>query len=96
MGTSITANLFTTVMLEWQDERGHYHECEVEVDYTCDGEDVNVTKLHFLGNVDSISDDEIDDQVHDAVMDIAHEAYAEWMADYGEYLSEQAADRRAA
>lgn len=93
---ALTANLFTTVMLEWQDERGREHEAEVEVDYTCDGEDVNVTKLHFLGNVDTISDDEIDEQIYDALNDTAHDAYAEWLDGYGEWLSDQAEDRRAA
>jgi len=89
-----TANLFTTVTLEWQDERGRYHDAEVEVDYTYDGEDLNIVKIEALGNTDSIDDDDFDNQVWEAVSECADEAYAEWFADYGDWLYEQAKDRR--
>ena len=91
-----TPQLFATVMLEWQDERGRYHEAEVEVDYTYNGEDLNIINTRPLTSTDSIGDDDFDDQVWEAVTDLADEAYAEWEADYGEYLRDAAEDRRAA
>lgn len=91
-----TPQLFATVMLEWQDERGRYHEAEVEVDYTYNGEDLNIISTRPLTSTDSIGDDDFDDQVWEAVTDLADEAYAEWEADHGEYLRDAAEDRRAA
>ena len=89
-----TANLFTTVTLEWQDERGRYHDAEVEVDYTYDGEDLNIVKTRPIGDTDSLDDDWYDEQVWESVSEYADEAYAEWQADYGDWLYEQAKDRR--
>jgi len=89
-----TPQLFATVMLEWQDERGRYHEAEVEVDYTYDGETLKIGKLHIVGNTDSMDDDDLDNQVWEGVEAVCDEAYAEWLAEYGEWLSDQAQDRR--
>lgn len=90
---NLTAKLSTSATLEWQDERCRQHECEVEIDYTFDGEDVKITGLNWLGNSDSLDDYTADEMIHDAVMDVAPEAYAEWLAEYGEYLADLASDR---
>lgn len=89
------ANLFATVNVSWCD-RHWERECEVEVDYTYDGEVLKIGKCSFLGNTDSADDDDLENQIWEAVEQVCDEAYAEWLADYGEYLRDAAEDRRAA
>jgi hypothetical protein len=91
-----TAHLTATVMIEWQDYRGNDRECEVEVGYTYDGDDLNIGKCNYLGSVETIGDDELDELIYEAVADLADDAYAEWQAEYGEYLRDAAEDRKAA
>jgi hypothetical protein len=90
-----TANLFATVSLSWLDRKGNDRDCDIEVDYTFDGETLKITKaIAFDVDPDNIPD--FDEALWDAVMEQADEAYAEDQAEYGEWLSDQAEDRRAA
>jgi len=93
--TRPTAHLSTTLTVYWTD-RSHERECEVEVDYTYDGETLKIIKSQALGNTDSCDDDWYDEQLWEGVSEVCDEAYADWCADYGDYLYEQARDRRAA
>lgn len=90
-----TANLSTTVNVYWCD-RNRDLDAEVEVDYTFDGETIRITKQHIVGNTDSMDDDDLDNQVREGVEAVCDEAYAEWLAEYGEYLRDAAEDWRAA
>ena len=92
---ALKANLFTTVILNYEDHRGYERETQVEVDYTFDGEELNIVKTHCLDDWDDSAGDFFD-LVFEAVEEEAAEAYAEWRADYGEWLYEQAQDREAA
>ena len=89
------ANLFTTVVLNYEDHRGYERETQVEVDYTFDGDELTIVKTHCLDAWDDSAGDFFD-MVYEAVEEEASEAYAEYMADYGEWLYEQDMDRRAA
>lgn len=91
--TNPTAKLSTTVNVYWCD-RHWERDAEVEVDYTYDGETIKIGKLHIVGNTDSMDDDDLDNQVWEGVEAVCDEAYAEWLAEYGEWLSDQAQDRR--
>ena len=91
-----TAKLFTTVSIEWSDFRGRDCGCDVEVDYTFDGEDLRIIKTKFIGSVDTGYDgDMLDELVWEAVNDEADESYGEWLADLGDWQYEQARDRAA-
>ena len=87
------AKLSTAVNVYWCD-RHWERDAEVEVDYTYDGETIKIGKLHIVGNTDSMDDDDLDNQVWEGVEAVCDEAYAEWLAEYGEWLSDQAQDRR--
>lgn len=88
-----TAHLSTTVTVYWTD-RNHERDCEVEVDYTYDGETLTIKKSLALGDTDSCDDDWYDEQIWEGVGEIADEAYAEWLAEYGEYLRDADNDRK--
>lgn len=79
-----TANLFTRIDLDWIDPRGCDRECEVEVDYTFDGETLHIVKTNPIGSVSGIGEWDFDELVWEAVNEVADEAYAEWLADYGD------------
>jgi hypothetical protein len=90
-----TSKLFTTVTICWIDRRGTERDCDVEVGYTFDGEDMNVASSRAIGyDHDDIPD--FDELVWQATNKRADEAYAEWQAEYGEYLRDQQIDREAA
>lgn len=91
-----TANLFTRVIIDWVSPGGYEREVEVEVDYTFDGDELRITKTVLLGMAIGIGEWELEEAVWEAVSDQADEAYAEWVQDYGDYLYEQAIERRAA
>lgn len=91
---ALTANLFTRVILTWEDSHHYERELEIEVDYTFDGDTLNITRTTFLGTPVGIGDWELDEAIWEAVSEQAPEAYAEDCAEYGEYLSDQALDRR--
>lgn len=89
-----TANLSTSTTVYWSDERGRERECEIEIDYTFDGESIKLGKRNYLGICDSMDDDDLDNQLWEAVEEVCEEAYAEWLADYGEHLRDAAEDRK--
>ena len=84
----------TTVNIEYTDACGRDHECEVEVTYTYDGaDDLRIVKCVgdcFNGWDESI----VEDLIYDAVCDVCGEEYADWEADFGEYLNDQREDAR--
>ena len=90
------ANLFTTVAISYEDFRGYEREAQVEVDYTYDGETLTIVKEYYLDQPTGIGEGDFDELVYEAVEEEAPEAYAEWLADYGDWLYEQAQDRRIA
>ena len=87
-----TAKLSASLTICWETERGYDRDAEVEVDYTFDGEDIEISK--WEANTDELSDDEIDDLIMEQLEDIAPEAYAEWLAELGDWQHEQARDRK--
>ena len=90
-----TAKLFTTVTIYWIDRRGALRDVDVEVDYTFDGEILSITGSRTLG-VDADDSPDFDELVWQATNERADDAYAEWQAEYGEYLRDQQIDREAA
>lgn len=68
---------------------------EVEVDYTFDGETLEVTEARDLTEGRGLSSSEWDYAEEAAAAD-CDAAFAEWQADRGEYLRDQAEDRRMA
>lgn len=89
------AKLHTTVTLTWENRRGCDRDCTVDVAYLFDGEDLRIVETHIVGS-DDIDDETFDELLHDAVMEVAPEAFAEWQADRADYLADLRADRRAA
>lgn len=88
-----TAHLSTTVNVCWETPRHAERDCDVEVDYTFDGDDLRITGTRFIGSVDGIGEYELDELVWEAVNEQADEAYSEWLSDRGDFLFEQARDR---
>lgn len=70
-------------------------EIEVEVTYTFDGVNLEVTDARDLTEGRELSDHEWD-CCYDEANAVCESAYSEWLADYGEYLRDAAMDRRAA
>ena len=68
-------------------------EIEVEVDYTFDGVELVVTNARDLTEGRELSDHEWD-HCDDAANAACEEAFAEWLADRGEYLRDQREDAR--
>lgn len=89
-----TAHLFTTVTIDYVTRAGYEREIEIEVDYETDGEDIRITKTSWLGEVIGADEYDIEEAMREAVWEQMPEAYAEWLADYGDYLYEQARDRQ--
>lgn len=90
---ALTAHLFARVIIDWEDSHHRERDLEVEVDYTFDGEALRITGTTYLGIPVGISDWDLEEAIWEAVNDQADEAYAEWLADYGEYLADVAVDR---
>jgi glycerate-2-kinase len=88
----VTATLQTTVQIEWQDYRGRDRECELEVTYTFDGDDLRI--VSYAAPVDGYDGDMIDGLVWDAVTEQADEAFAEWLNDRDDAWLEARADER--
>lgn len=77
-----TAKLSGTVLIAFEDRRGHDCDCEVNVEYTYDGEDdLRILSSELLTPA-NISDWELDELIHEAAFDHAVDAYPEWLADY--------------
>lgn len=89
------AKLNTTVTLTWENRRGCDRDCTVDVAYTFDGTELRIVETHIVGS-DDIDDETFDELLHDAVMEVAPEAYAEWQADRADYLADLLTERRAA
>jgi hypothetical protein len=80
-----TAHLFTRVIVD---------EIEVEVDYDFGGTDLKITCQRALTENPAKYDTyAFDDAVWEAVCEECDEAYAEWLADLGDWQYEQASDR---
>lgn len=93
---TLTAKLSGTVTINWTTQRGVERDCDVEVEYTFDGkDDLRIISARPLWDVNGIGDRDFDELVDAAVFDLAHDAYGEWEADYGDYLYEQRRDRAA-
>lgn len=93
---SLTAKLSGTVYVTWTTPRGIDRECDVEVQYEFDGrDDLKIISARPMWEVTGIGEREFDELVDAAVFDLAHDAYGEWEADYGDYLYEQFRDRMA-
>lgn len=76
--------------------RGHMErEIEVEIEYTFDGEHLEVVDARDLTEGRELTDWEWE-SCEDAAGEVCEKAYAEWLADYGEYLRDAADDRRVA
>lgn len=76
--------------------RGHMErEIEVEATYTFDGEEVVLTDATDKTEGRELTDWEWE-SVSDRACECADEDYAEWLAEYGEYLRDQSDDRKAA
>lgn len=89
-----TAYLSTTVTICWETASHHERDCDADVDYTFDGEKLRIDKIKYVGSLPGISEDDADELVWQAVNEQADEAYGEWIADYGDFLFEQARDAR--
>ena len=86
-----TGKFSTTVIIAFEDTRGYDCDCEVNVDYTFDGDDdLRIIRSECLSDCD-ISDCELDELIWEATMDKAIDAYPEWLADYADYTQQVAA-----
>ena len=81
-----TATLKTTVNVCWETPRHHERDCDVEVDYTFDGDDLRIIGTRFLGSTDGIGEWELDELVWEAVSEDADQEYAEWLADRVDWI----------
>lgn len=79
----------TTFLTRGQMER----EIEVEIDYTFDGVELDVTDARDLTEGRDLTDWEWS-SCEDAASAVCEQAYSEWLADYGEYLRDQREDAR--
>lgn len=79
----------TTYLSRGQTER----EIEVEIDYTFDGSDFEITDARDLTEGRDLTDWEWG-SCEDAVAGVCDEALAEWQAERGEYLRDQREDAR--
>ncbi len=91
----LTATLFSTVNVGWVDDRGRERDCDVEVDYTFDSDELKITGTSLIGSASGIGEYEFDELVWEAVNAVADEAYGEWLADRGDYMADMRADRAA-
>jgi len=82
---------FSTFLTRGQAER----EIEVDVSYTFDGADFTILTARDLTEGRELSDWEWE-AIEGQTAEVCDAAYAEWMADYGEYLRDADSDRRAA
>jgi len=89
-----TAHLSATINVCWEDARHVERDTDVEVEFTYDGDDLNITKQTAIGSVTGIGEWEFDDLVWDAVCAVADEAYAEHMADLADMRAEAAYEAR--
>lgn len=74
------ATLNTSVVIAWENQRGCDRDCLVEVEYTFDGEDIEILKTNIVGACD-LGDHQFDELVWEAVNEGADDAYSEWLAD---------------
>lgn len=75
---------FTTYLTRGRYER----EIEVEAEYTIEYHEVTLLEARDLTDGGHIESDYEWDSVYCAACDRAEEDYAEWLADYGEYLND--------
>ncbi len=84
----LKASLFAFITVEYQSHTGRDYSVDCEVDYTFDGNDLNITNVAPLGGNDwDINTDWFDELVLDAINDRADDDYAEWLADQGEIVA---------
>ena len=88
-----TATLYATMYFDT--DNGFGSEVETSITYTSNGHDFEVTKIDAPYCPDE-QWDLLEDDVQNYVADIFREGYAEWLDGRGEYLCDQAEDRRAA
>ena len=69
-----------TITIEWKCYR-HTRECNVDVEYTFDGEELHVTRQHFLGNISGLSEDDLNELVREVIGEDVYNVYAEWLED---------------
>ena len=81
---------FTTCTYRGRNER----EFDWEVEYTFDGDEVRVTSAKCAKATNPT--DEEWNRFDDEAANRADQDYADWLADYGEYLRDQQLDREAA
>lgn len=98
--TSPTAHLSATLYIEYTNNLGRECESLVEVEYTYDGTDLNITSQSASGSDYDTCTDWFQDLVYEELGEICDEAYAEWFQDYldgqGEYKFDQMIYREAA
>ena len=83
----ITGKFSTTVIIAFTDTRGRDCDCEVNVDYSFDGDDdLRILHADCLTECD-IGDYELDELIWEATMDKAIDAYPEWLAEYDEQVA---------
>lgn len=83
-----TATFSATVLIAFEDRRGHECDCEVNVEYTFDGkDDLRILSSELLGPA-NISDWELDELIWEAAFDHAFDAYPEWLAEREDYRRE--------
>lgn len=76
-----TAKLFARVNIEWSDWKGRSHDCDVEVDYSYDGDgDIRILGTTDLGHM-NCDEHTYDALVFDKVSELADQEYAEWRAE---------------
>jgi hypothetical protein len=79
------AKLNTTVTIHWINHRGCERDCDVEVSYTYDRDDLRIVETRTLGDC-PLSDGEFDELVWEAVSENANAEYDEWLADYADWM----------
>ena len=77
-----TLTLESTVNVSWEDRKGCDRDCDVEVKYTYDGaDDLRILSGSCIGDDSSIGQWEFDELLHEAVLEVAGDAYDTWLAD---------------
>lgn len=91
------ATLTTEMVYEWHDDAWHdAGEAEVEITYTFDGNDWEITLITGGNDVPDHCWNDLEDYAADRVGEVCDAAYAEWLEGYGDYLFEQQRDREPA
>ena len=79
------------IEVDYQDTRCRDRIAACSGTYSFDGEEIKLVSLiHDAGDW---YENQVEDGVYQALEDMAHDDYAEWQAEYGEYLRDCAADR---